>query len=105
MKDNPTVSQQMVALEMLREQALAHPDLPAPYVTIGAYRESVTVNVQCSTPAAFEAWRVAFGLASDMAELRNAGGDDYLRLDAEVGSVAVCLTGYGLDVAVEAVAA
>ncbi|MGW6395442.1 hypothetical protein ACWFR1_34240 [Streptomyces sp. NPDC055103] len=103
--NNPTVSQQIAVLELLREKALANPDLPAPYVTIGAYRETVALNVQCGTPGAFEAWREALGFPADTAELKNAGGDDYLRIDAKVGPTDVCLTGYGLVAAAEAVAA
>ena len=104
--NNPTVSQQIAALDLMRELAYARPDLPAPYVTVSAYSEGTTcLNVQCSTPGALEAWRVALDLASDTAELRNAGGDDYLRLDAAVGPIQVCLTGYGLVPVVEAVAA
>lgn len=104
--NNPTVSQQIAALDLMREMAYARPDLPAPYVTVGTHSLDAThLNVQCQTPGAFEAWRVALDLPADSAELRNAGGEDYLRINAQVGRVNVCLTGYGLVAAVEAVAA
>lgn len=105
--NNPTVSQQIAALDLMREMACARPDLPAPYITVGSHsRQGMTyLKVQCSATGAFEAWRVALGLPSELVELKNAGGEDYLRVDAEVGQVEVCLTGYGLVLAAEAVAA
>jgi hypothetical protein len=104
--NNPTVSQQIAALDLMREMAYARPDLPAPYVVVGAYSHGATyLSVQCSTPGAFEAWRVALDLPSDLVTLQNAGGDDYLRVDAKVSQIEVCLTGHGLVAAAEAVAA
>jgi hypothetical protein len=78
--------------------------LPRPYVTLPT--TSPRLTLQTDSPSAFEAWRVALQVGADDVDLRGIdGGESWLAAEGVFRGVVVELTGFGLRLAPQAVAA
>jgi hypothetical protein len=80
--------------------------LPAPYVTIHTQSQA-GLDLQLSSPAAFEAWRTALVVPTDDIVLKSYAGDSWLAAVAVFCGVRIRLSGHGvvLETALTAVAA
>jgi len=77
--------------------------LPKPYITFPSGTH--VLHLQADSPSAFEAWRAALQIGPGDVVLKAFRGDAWLAAVGVFHGVTVDLTGFGLDLATEAVAA
>ncbi|MFF9205101.1 hypothetical protein ACF1AE_25435 [Streptomyces sp. NPDC014986] len=89
--------------EALAELVRMFGHLPMPYITFPS--STRVLSLQADSPSAFEAWRTALQIGPDDVALKEFGGDAWLSTAGVFRGVTVELTGFGLRLPAEAVAA
>lgn len=95
-----TIGEQRDALAVLAQLADTFADLPLPYVVVHTSSRN-KVDLQLSTPDAFEQWRAALGVDSSTVTLHNFGGSQWLSADARYQGFTVDLCGFGVKLTKE----
>ena len=90
-----TVGEQRDVLALAYWLSKNHPSLPVPYFTVHSYF-TTTLGIQVEH-SAFEAWREALGLGTEVVDLRVLESGAYLRAAGKSQDVQVELTGMGLS--------
>ncbi|MFZ3494582.1 hypothetical protein ACODT5_15385 [Streptomyces sp. 5.8] len=100
---NTQLTEQAPAINALAALVEAHGHLPLPFISL--YSSLGVVSLQLDTPAEFEAWRCALDIPPSVVTLHAYAGSTWLAATSLFLGVKLQLSGHGLPVTVEQVAA
>jgi hypothetical protein len=93
---HPTIGGQAAVYDALAALARQWPDLPAAYTTVHT-ADGNQAGLQLESPAEFEQWRAALGIAPETVEFHLFNGTAWLAACGTYCGVSLKLTGHGIQ--------